>query len=80
MKVLVSYLFLLYIFGAPRNSIGNKIPAFNDIYVVPFPTFLMGNSDGSLLRPYSSIQQALDHIERDYFKDDNIILSIYNYN
>ncbi|CAF2842155.1 unnamed protein product [Rotaria sp. Silwood2] len=37
------------------------------LYVVPFPSLLGNNNDGSLTHPYSSLQQALDHIERDYY-------------
>jgi hypothetical protein len=36
------------------------------LYVVPFPSLIGNNSDGSLAHPYISLQQALDHIERDY--------------
>jgi parallel beta-helix repeat protein len=38
---------------------------------VPFPSFVSNDSDGSLTHPYSSLQQALDHIEREYYRDIN---------
>ena len=47
-----------------------------ELYVVPFPLLTGNSSDGSLFHPYSSLRQALDHIERDY--DDNI-KTIYLY-
>lgn len=36
----------------------------SQLYVVPFPSLLGHNGNGSLTHPYSSLQQALDHIER----------------
>ena len=36
------------------------------LYVVPFSSLFVSNSDGSLERPFQSIQQALDHIEFGY--------------
>jgi hypothetical protein len=39
------------------------------LYVVPFPSLLDNSSDGSLTHPYSSLQQALDHIERHYSRN-----------
>ena len=38
----------------------------NELYVVPFPAFDGNDSDGSLVHPYSSLQEALNRIERDY--------------
>ena len=38
----------------------------SQLYVVPFPTILGNESNGSLQRPYSSLQQALDRIARNY--------------
>ena len=37
-----------------------------ELYVVPFPAFDGNDSDGSLVHPYSSLQEALNRIERDY--------------
>jgi hypothetical protein len=37
--------------------------------VIPFSTLLDGDADGSLAHPYSSIQQVLGHIERNYHQD-----------
>ncbi|CAF3774388.1 unnamed protein product [Adineta steineri] len=41
------------------------------LYVLPFPTLFNDNADGSRTHPYSSIQQALDHIKRNYYHDDS---------
>ena len=44
--------------------------ASNQLYVVPFPLLLDNySSDGSLAHPYSSLQQAMDHIERHYSRN-----------
>ena len=36
------------------------------LFVVPFATLFSQHSDGSLLHPYSSIQQALDSIQHEH--------------
>ncbi len=46
-------------------------PLSTKLYVVPFPSLIDDNNDGSLAHPYSSLQQALDHIERDYHRGYN---------
>jgi parallel beta-helix repeat protein len=43
------------------------------LYVVPFPSLLHNITDGSLAHPYSSLQQALDHIEREFHRNMNSI-------
>jgi len=46
----------------------NSIISFsNELYVVPFLS--MSRNDGSFDHPYSSLQQALDHIEREYYNE-----------
>ena len=66
MKIFISpLLFLLCISGVLSHH----------LYVVPFQTSsFFGDNDGSLLRPYSSIQQALDHIERNSLRTTTIHL------
>ena len=44
----------------------------NDLYVVPFPLLISNNNDGSLAYPYSSILQALDHVQRNYYHRINL--------
>ncbi|CAF3543394.1 unnamed protein product [Rotaria sp. Silwood1] len=41
---------------------------FTELYVVPFPTLLGDDADGSLARPYSSLKRALDHVEHKYYR------------
>jgi parallel beta-helix repeat protein len=56
----------LIIIGDSIGALFNASSLFTQLYVVPFPSLLGNNGDGSLAHPYSSLQQALDHIERDY--------------
>ena len=44
-----------------------------ELYVVPFPALVGDDGDGSLAHPHSSLQQALDHIEREYHRDIHLI-------
>jgi parallel beta-helix repeat protein len=60
---------ILLIIDGPLSSLCSTSSSFTQLYVVPFPSLVGNNSDGSLAYPYSSLQQALDHIERDYYKD-----------
>ena len=39
------------------------------LYVVPFSSSFSNISDGSRAYPYSSLQQALDHIEQQYYRN-----------
>ena len=43
------------------------------VYVVPFLSLTDTDSDGSFAHPYSSLQEALDHIERQYHHGIDII-------
>lgn len=61
-----STLFLLIVLFT-NNSLINALS--NQLYVVPFPSLIDTNSDGSLAHPYLPIQQAFDYIERDYYRD-----------
>ena len=45
---------------------GAVVFSSSDLYVVPFPTAVDDDGDGSLTQPYSSLQKALDHIETDF--------------
>jgi parallel beta-helix repeat protein len=47
------------------NVLLDTLPASTHLYVVPFTSVFANDSDGSFQRPYTSLQQALDHIERD---------------
>ncbi len=64
-------LLVLLILGNTIRSLRITSPMSTQLYVVPFPSLLGNDSDGSLAHPYSSLQQALDHIERDYHRDIN---------
>ncbi|CAF1333226.1 unnamed protein product [Adineta ricciae] len=55
------------------HSIPPSLPS--QLYVVPFRIFSEGNADGSVDRPYTSIQQALDHIDTD--RKQRIIINLY---
>jgi parallel beta-helix repeat protein len=61
-------LLLLIIIGDPISVLSDTQPSSKQLYVVPFPSLLGNESDGSFTHPYSSLQQALDHIERDYYQ------------
>ena len=47
----------------------NTTTLSKQFYVVPFPFIIGNNGDGSFARPYSSLQQVLDRIERDYHEN-----------
>lgn len=46
--------------------------ASTQLYVIPFFPLTNNHSDGSLFHPYSSIKQALDHIEQNYYRNNSI--------
>ena len=64
---------LLLIIDSPIKSLCMTQSISSQLYVVPFPTLLGNDGDGSLTRPYSSIQEALDHIEHNYSGEINRI-------
>ncbi|CAF3891873.1 unnamed protein product [Rotaria sp. Silwood1] len=64
--------FIVLIIDRPSRSLCMTLPKFTELYVVPFPTLLGDDSDGSFTRPYSSLQQALDHIEHNYYRSINL--------
>jgi parallel beta-helix repeat protein len=65
--------FLLLIIGDPITSLYITPSLSTQLYVVPFPSFIGNDGDGSLAHPYSSLQQALDHIENEYNRDTDAV-------
>jgi putative cofactor-binding repeat protein len=59
---------MLLTIGHSISSLCIKQSLSNQLYVVPFPTVLGNDGNGSFQHPYMSLQQALDHIERDYHR------------
>jgi parallel beta-helix repeat protein len=70
--IVIAHLFvvlLLLMIGGPCSPlIASSLPI--QIYVVPFPSLFSNNGNGSLAHPYTSLEQALDHIQRDYYYRD----------
>lgn len=62
-------LLILIIIGESTGTICDTQLPHKELYVVPFPSIFGNDGDGSLLYPYSSLQQALDQIERHYYQD-----------
>ncbi|CAF3120010.1 unnamed protein product [Rotaria sp. Silwood2] len=60
--------FTLLIIDKPTKSLCMTLSKFTELYVVPFPTILGDDADGSLARPYSSLKRALDHVEHNYYR------------
>jgi hypothetical protein len=68
----VSHLLLLLLTLAQLcTSLTIDSSAFTQLYVIPFASLIGDHADGSLTHPYSSIQQALDHIEQQNYRDIN---------
>ena len=55
---------LLVVMSGPINCLCTSLYSITQLYVVPFESLTMNEGNGSLTRPYSTIQQALDYIER----------------
>jgi hypothetical protein len=68
-QFILLWLVMLLITGSSVHSLRIITSLSTQLYVVPFPTLLGNDADGSLIHPYSSIQQALDYIERNYHHD-----------
>ncbi|CAF2209465.1 unnamed protein product [Rotaria magnacalcarata] len=66
-SVLLLWFIVLSINGPSRSLCISSFTSTR-LYVTPFSSLFSNNSDGSLLSPYSSLQQALDHIERNYYR------------
>ncbi len=62
---------VLMIIGEPITSFYITPPVSTQLYVVPFPSVIGNDGDGSLTQPYSSLQRALDHIENEYHRNSN---------
>ncbi len=62
-------LILLLCINGPIGCLCTTLPLSTELYVVPFPSLIDNNGDGSLAHPYSSLQQALNSIEHDYHQD-----------
>jgi hypothetical protein len=58
------------------NSLNINQTVSTQLYVVPFASLLGNISDGSFTHPYSSLQQALDHIEHEYYRNRTSIQRI----
>ena len=55
---------LLLLMNGPISNMSNTLSLLSELYVLPFPSLIINSSDGSRIHPYSSLQQALDHVER----------------
>jgi parallel beta-helix repeat protein len=60
---------MLLIIGGPIKSLCIIPPKSIQLYVVPFPSLVGNDGDGSLEHPYSSLQKALDHVKHNYHHD-----------
>ena len=72
--IIVTGAFLLFLFLLSSNNSVNSVnlsesTSVIDLFVVPFPLHFNRESDGSFDHPYSSLQQALDHIEYVYHQN-----------
>ena len=68
----VLWLLLTLLSIQQSNSISSAtLTLSKPLYVVPFPSAFDTNGNGSFTHPYTSLQQALDHIERDYDEHTN---------
>ncbi|CAF4313458.1 unnamed protein product, partial [Adineta steineri] len=67
MPSFMSLICLIMVININRISLSYTIPSTStQLYVVPFPSLFGVNGDGSRAHPFSSLQQALDHIELKY--------------
>ena len=73
---LLTLLFILW-FSGQIDSLGTTSQESKHLYVVPFPYLIGHQSDGSLTQPYSSLEQALNHIERDYLLRQRTTIHLY---
>ena len=60
------FFWLAIVFNNPRPLLTTKPNVSHQLYVVPFPLRVGEERDGSLRYPYSTLQQAVDHIERTF--------------
>ena len=81
-RYIVLFWLILFMISDRMKSSGSTSFSSIELYVVPFPSLLgNGSEDGSLAHPYSSLQQALDHVERHSDRDSTSIriTTIYLY-
>ena len=72
-------LILLTVVCAGNTALSKQSCVSSELYVVPFLSFPVNGSDGTLMHPYSSLQQALDHVARGYdYKQDSRCLTRIN--
>ena len=62
-------LLILQILDESNGALSDAMHPSKQLYVTPFPSVFGNAGDGSLSHPYSSLQQALDRIERDFYQD-----------
>ena len=56
---------LLLLMNGPISIVSNVLPPLlSELYVLLFPSLIVNSGDGLRTHPYSSLQQALDYIER----------------
>ncbi len=60
---------LLLIISGSLIILCSSSPVSTQLYVVPFPSLIGNDSDGSLTRPYSALKEALHYIERNFYQD-----------
>ncbi|CAF1354934.1 unnamed protein product [Adineta steineri] len=83
MPSFMSLVCLIMVININRISLSYTIPSTStQLYVVPFPSLFGVNGDGSRAHPFSSLQQALDHIELNYYRStvmrtDMITINLY---
>jgi hypothetical protein len=60
---------ILLMINVPMKTLCIVSPESIQLYVVPFPSFFDNHGDGSREYPYSSLQQALDHVKSNYHQN-----------
>lgn len=58
---------LVLIITGPLTSFCINFSFSTQLYVVSLLSSIANDGDGSITHPYSSVQHALDHIEREYY-------------
>lgn len=70
-SLMASAYFMLLTINDSISALYIKPSISTQLYVVPFSLLIGNNGDGSLSHPDSSIQQALNHIEQQYYDNMN---------
>lgn len=69
------FFYFVLFFCGPLDSLSTRPSRFIHLYVVPHASlFDNNNTDGSLMHPFISLQQALNHVEQTYFLGDGMSL------